>query len=136
MVLNRPLKPFIFTTLGQLATIGRRKGVAMVFGIKFSGFDAWVFWRTVYLMKLPRLAKKLRVMMGWTLDLLFARDIEQMITLRDVEALGELAGPHSRTRDATSFNCGGFYGRSRGSRSTQMNANLITALKYSGSTPD
>ncbi|HZE63490.1 MAG TPA: hypothetical protein VE056_06395, partial [Pyrinomonadaceae bacterium] len=78
--------------LGQLATIGRRKGVAMVFGIKFSGFDAWVFWRTAYLMKLPRLAKKLRVMMGWTLDLLFARDIEQMITLRDVEALGELAG--------------------------------------------
>jgi NADH dehydrogenase len=92
IVLDRPLKPFIFTTLGQLATIGRRKGVAMVFGIKFSGFAAWVFWRTVYLMKLPRLAKKLRVMVGWTLDLLFARDIEQMITLRDVEALGELAG--------------------------------------------
>ena len=31
-------------------------------------------------------------MMGWTLDLLFARDIEQMITLRDVEALSEMAG--------------------------------------------
>ena len=78
IVLDRPLKPFIFTTLGQLATIGRRKGVAMVFGIKFSGFVAWVFWRTVYLMKLPRLPKKLRVMVGWTLDLFFARDIEQM----------------------------------------------------------
>jgi len=60
MVLDRPLKPFIFATLGQLATIGRRKGVAMLFGIKFSGFAAWVFWRTVYLMKLPRLPKKLR----------------------------------------------------------------------------
>jgi hypothetical protein len=46
----------------------------------------------VYLMKLPRLPKKLRVMVGWTLDLLFAKDIEQMITLRDVEALRELAG--------------------------------------------
>ena len=92
VVLDRPLKPFIFATLGQLATIGRRKGVAMVFGIKFSGFVAWVFWRTVYLMKLPRLPKKLRVLVGWTLDLLFARDIEQMITLRDVEALSELAG--------------------------------------------
>jgi NADH:quinone reductase (non-electrogenic) len=91
MVLDRPLKPFIFTTLGQLATIGRRKGVAMVFGIKFSGFAAWVFWRTVYLMKLPRLAKKLRVMVGWTLDLLFARDIAQVITLRDAEALGAMA---------------------------------------------
>ncbi len=73
MVLDRPLKPFIFTTLGQLATIGRRKGVAMVFGIKFSGFAAWVFWRTVYLMKLPRLPKKLRVMVSWTLDLFFSR---------------------------------------------------------------
>jgi hypothetical protein len=29
-------------------------------------------------MKLPRLPKKLRVMVGWTLDLFFARDIEQM----------------------------------------------------------
>ena len=40
-------------------------------------------------MKLPRLVKKLRVMMAWTLDLLFGRDIEQMITLRDVEELSE-----------------------------------------------
>jgi len=89
---GRPLKPFIFTTLGQLATIGRRTGVAMVFGIKFSGFVAWFLWRTVYLMKLPRLPKKLRVMVGWTLDLLFARDIEQLVTLRDVEALSDMGG--------------------------------------------
>jgi NADH:ubiquinone reductase (H+-translocating) len=80
-----------------LATIGRRKGVAMVFGVKFSGFVAWMLWRTVYLMKLPRLPKKLRVMVGWTLDLFFARDIEQMITLRDVEALSDMAG-RIRTR--------------------------------------
>jgi len=91
VVLDRPLKPFTFTTLGQLATIGRRTGVAMVFGIKFSGFIAWVLWRTVYLMKLPRLPKKLRVMVAWTLDLFFARDIEQMLTWRDVEALSGLA---------------------------------------------
>ena len=92
VVLDRPLKAFTFTTLGQLATIGRRTGVAMVFGIKFSGFIAWMLWRTVYLMKLPRLPKKLRVMVGWTLDLLFAKDIEQMLTLRDVEALSDMAG--------------------------------------------
>jgi NADH dehydrogenase len=91
VVLDRPLKAFTFTTLGQLATIGRRTGVAMVFGIKFSGFIAWMLWRMVYLMKLPRLPKKLRVMVGWTLDLLFAKDIEQMLTLRDVEALSDMA---------------------------------------------
>ena len=64
----------------------------MVFGMKFSGFIAWCLWRTVYLMKLPRPSKKLRVMVGRALDLLFSRDIEQMITLRDVEALSDLAG--------------------------------------------
>jgi NADH dehydrogenase len=86
-ILDRPLKPFRFKMLGQLASIGHHTGVAMVFGIKFSGFIAWWFWRSVYLMKLPRLAKKLRVMVSWTLDLFFGQEIEQMITLRDVEEL-------------------------------------------------
>ncbi len=66
MILDRPLKSFAFKMLGQLASIGHHTGVAMVFGIKFSGFIAWWFWRSVYLMKLPRLAKKLRVMVSWT----------------------------------------------------------------------
>jgi NADH dehydrogenase len=86
-ILGRPPTPFVYSTQGQLATIGRRTGVAKVFGLKFSGFFAWWLWRTVYLLKLPRLAKKLRVMFGWTLDLFFGREVEQMITLRDVEAV-------------------------------------------------
>jgi NADH:ubiquinone reductase (H+-translocating) len=86
-ILDRPLKPFRFKMLGQLASIGHHTGVAMVFGIKFSGFIAWCFWRSVYLMKLPRLAKKLRVIGSWTLDLLFGQEIEQMITLRDIEGV-------------------------------------------------
>jgi NADH:ubiquinone reductase (H+-translocating) len=86
-ILGHPPAPFVFRTLGQLASIGHRTGVAMVFGIKFSGFIAWWLWRMVYLLKLPRLAKKLRVISGWTLDLFFSREIEQMITLRDVEEL-------------------------------------------------
>src|SRR5437588_11006417 len=69
VVLGQPLKSFTFTTMGQLATIGRRTGVGMVFGIKFSGFIAWCLWRSVYLMKLPRLANKLSVMVGWWIDL-------------------------------------------------------------------
>jgi NADH:ubiquinone reductase (H+-translocating) len=87
MILDRSLKPFRFKMLGQLASIGHHSGVAMVFGIKFSGFIAWCFWRSVYLMKLPRLAKKLRVIASWTLDIFFGQEIEQMITLRDVEGL-------------------------------------------------
>jgi NADH dehydrogenase len=89
-ILGRPLKPFVFTTLGQLATIGRRTGVAKVFGLKFSGFIAWWLWRSVYLAKLPSLAKKLRVMVDWTLDLFFGREIEQTFTPRAVEALTDV----------------------------------------------
>jgi NADH dehydrogenase len=86
---GRALEPFQYRAMGLLASIGRHTGVAMVFGIKFSGFIAWGLWRTVYLAKLPGLAKKLRVMVGWTLDLFFGREIEQMITLRDVELLSD-----------------------------------------------
>jgi NADH dehydrogenase len=88
-ILGQPLKPFRYRTMGMLASIGHHTGVASMFGFKFSGFIAWWMWRSVYLLKLPRLVKKLRVMMAWTLDLLFGRDIEQMITLRDVEQLSE-----------------------------------------------
>jgi len=90
-ILGRPLKPFTFTTLGQLAAIGHRTGVAMVFGMTFSGFLAWLMWRTIYLAKLPQLSKKLRVMMGWTLDLMFSKDIEQLVSVRDVQAMARMA---------------------------------------------
>ena len=86
-ILGQPLKPFRFKTLGLLAAIGHHTGVAMVFGIKFSGFIAWWLWRSVYLLKLPRLAKKLQVVIAWTLDLFFGRDITQIITVRDVEEI-------------------------------------------------
>jgi NADH:quinone reductase (non-electrogenic) len=100
-ILDRSLKSFRFKMLGQLASIGHHTGVAMVFGIKFSGFIAWWFWRSVYLMKLPGLAKKLRVMASWTLDLFFGQQIEQMITVRDIEALsGQLARIRARTKQA------------------------------------
>jgi NADH:ubiquinone reductase (H+-translocating) len=68
-------QPFRFSTLGQLATIGRRRGVGNVLGINFSGFIAWWLWRTVYLIKLPRIEKKLRVALEWTLDLFFTKDM-------------------------------------------------------------
>ena len=76
------LKPFSFSTIGQLAAIGRRTGVANIFGMNFSGFLAWWMWRTIYLSKLPRFEKKLRVALDWTLDLLFTKDLVQFQTFR------------------------------------------------------
>jgi NADH dehydrogenase len=75
-------KPFVFATIGQLAAIGRRTGVANIMGINFSGFIAWWLWRTIYLGKLPRFEKKLRVVLDWTLDLIFSKDVVQFMTFR------------------------------------------------------
>jgi NADH dehydrogenase len=82
-------RPFRFSTLGQLAAIGRRTGVANVLGVHFSGFAAWWLWRTIYLAKLPRLEKKVRVALDWTLDLCFAKDFACVTAgPREAEAAG------------------------------------------------
>lgn len=74
--------PFVFSTLGLLAAIGRRAGVAQILGIHISGFPAWFLWRTIYLMKLPRIEKKIRVALDWTLDLVFSKDLVHFLDLR------------------------------------------------------
>jgi NADH:quinone reductase (non-electrogenic) len=71
-------RPFVFSALGQLASIGRRRGVANILGWRFHGFIAWWLWRSIYLAKLPGLDRKVRVALDWTLDLLLAKDIVQL----------------------------------------------------------
>jgi NADH dehydrogenase len=68
-----------------MAGLGRRSAVAEVFGLRFSGLLAWWLWRTVYLMKLPGLERKVRVALDWTLDLFFPRDI---VYLRPLHTAG------------------------------------------------
>jgi NADH:quinone reductase (non-electrogenic) len=80
-----------------LAAIGRRAGVAKIFGFKFSGFIAWWLWRTIYLSKLPRVEKKLRVTLDWTLDLVFSKDLVQFMPLRSPSV--QPAKKNSQRRD-------------------------------------
>jgi NADH dehydrogenase len=80
------IRPFRYKMLGQLAAIGRQRGVASIFGLQFSGFLAWLLWRSAYLIKLPSVIKKLRVMLEWTLDLCFPRDTVQLLTIQSVRS--------------------------------------------------
>jgi len=75
-------RPFRYSTIGMLAATGRRTGVASILGVNFAGFVAWVLWRSIYLSKLPRFEKKLRVALDWGLDLLFAKDLVHFMILR------------------------------------------------------
>jgi NADH dehydrogenase len=75
-------RPFTLQSLGQLATIGRRSGVATILGLNFSGLIAWWLWRTIYLAKLPRLRKRFRVALDWTLDLFLSKDLVAYLPAR------------------------------------------------------
>src|SRR5207247_9784252 len=86
-------KPSLFTTLGQRAAIGRRTGLARIVGWNFSGLIAWWLWRTIYLRKLPRFQKKVRVALDWTSDLIFSKDLVQFLTVRAPTVSHEENGP-------------------------------------------
>ena len=73
-------REFSFTALGKMGSLGHHSAVAEIFGIKLSGFLAWWLWRTIYLMKLPGLDRKIRVATDWTLDLILPTDITQLKT--------------------------------------------------------
>jgi NADH dehydrogenase len=76
---------FDYKTKGMMAEIGKRTGVATVFGLKIHGFAAWWLWRTYYLANLPTFKKKLKVIGDWTSDLIFKPDVA-MIKRSDLEA--------------------------------------------------
>jgi NADH dehydrogenase len=86
---SAPPHKFTFTGLGELASIGHQSAVADIMGMRFSGFIAWIMWRTIYLMKLPGLDRRLRVVIDWTLDLFFPRDIT-LLRSRTTEVVQEV----------------------------------------------
>ena len=76
---DKKKKKFDYKTKGMMAEIGKRTGVAILFGrIKLHGFLAWWLWRSYYLANLPTPKKKLKVMGDWTSDLLFKPDVSQV----------------------------------------------------------
>ena len=85
---GKPTRPFSFRPLGIMASIGHHKAVAEVLGLRLSGFLAWLFWRTVYLAKMPTLARKLEVAMDWARGIVFPANfvhLQMTRTPRDSE---------------------------------------------------
>ena len=71
-------KPFYFRSRGMLASIGHRNAVAIIYGVKLSGFAAWFLWRGIYLAKLPTFSRKLEVAISWACSIPFPPNIVQL----------------------------------------------------------
>jgi NADH dehydrogenase len=80
-------KPYRYRMLGQVATLGRYKGIAQVPGALLRGFPGWFVTRTYHLYQLPLVTRKLRVVTDWTTALFFRRDIAELGTLGHPERL-------------------------------------------------
>ena len=74
-------KPYRYKMLGQVATLGRYKGIADVLGLRFRGFIGWFITRTYHLYQLPLFSRKLRVVTDWTTSLFLRRDIAELSML-------------------------------------------------------
>lgn len=79
---GRQPQPFVYQSKGSLASLGGNRGVAEVFGVRLSGFPAWVLWRSYYLSFVPGFATKIRIAVQWTLDILLGRSTVQTGTGR------------------------------------------------------
>jgi NADH dehydrogenase len=90
---EQPLSPFVYETLGIMASLGHGKGLGKIFGVPVYGFLAWWARRTYYLIQMPRFSRRLRIVIDWTSALLFRPDIvkvdlasERALLLRDQAA--------------------------------------------------
>ena len=72
---NTPLKPFEYTSKGSMASLGARRGIADVMGIRLTGFLAWVLWRAYYVAFLPGFPAKVWVLSHWVLDWVTPRSL-------------------------------------------------------------
>ena len=78
-----------YRMLGQVATLGRYKGIADVMGLLLTGFLGWFVTRTYHLYQLPLFSRKLRVVTDWTTSLFFRRDIAELSMLGHPKRLGD-----------------------------------------------
>jgi NADH:quinone reductase (non-electrogenic) len=84
-----PPKPYGYRMLGQVATLGRYKGIAELPGLRLRGFLGWFVARTYHLYALPTIRRKVRVVADWTVSLFFRRDVVELSALGHPRRLGD-----------------------------------------------
>ena len=79
-------KPYRYRTLGQVAALGRRHGIAQLPGLHLKGFDGWLVARAYHLLQLPSVPRRSRVVADWITSGLFRRDIAELSALNAIGA--------------------------------------------------
>jgi NADH dehydrogenase len=75
---GRPPKPFVYSTLGMMGSLGHSKAFGQMLGVRVRGVRAWFVRRTYYLLQMPTWRRRLRIMIDWTFALLFRPDVVKL----------------------------------------------------------
>jgi NADH dehydrogenase len=75
---GRAPTPFVYDSLGIMASLGHSRAVAQILGMRVTGFLAWWIRRTYYLFQMPRWDRRIRVVLDWTVALFFRPDITKV----------------------------------------------------------
>ena len=62
---GQPRETFHYVDKGSMATIGKSKAIADVWGLKLSGYPAWLFWLFIHIMFLIGHRNRFAVMWEW-----------------------------------------------------------------------
>ena len=62
---GKPPKRFVYKDRGTMVTIGRNAAIAHIFGLRLSGFIAWLIWLTVHLVWLIGFRNRMLVLVNW-----------------------------------------------------------------------
>ncbi|HVD97835.1 MAG TPA: NAD(P)/FAD-dependent oxidoreductase [Cytophagaceae bacterium] len=65
LINKETLKPFSYSDLGSMATIGRNLAVVDLPFLRFQGFFAWLVWMLVHLMAILGVKNRLMVFINW-----------------------------------------------------------------------
>ncbi|HLM51447.1 MAG TPA: hypothetical protein VK279_12945, partial [Solirubrobacteraceae bacterium] len=84
------VRPFRYRTLGAFVDLGRYQAVAATVGIKWRGFPAWFLARTYHMAMMPGIKRQIRLLVDWTVDLLFPRDASELGQLGHPPALDRM----------------------------------------------
>ncbi|SDN11212.1 NADH dehydrogenase [Allokutzneria albata] len=79
-------KPYRHKHVGSVASLGLYRGVAELFGVRVKGFPAWFIHRTYHMSRMPTFNRKFRIVMDWTLALLFRREVVSLGQINDPKA--------------------------------------------------
>jgi NADH dehydrogenase len=80
---GRQPEPYRHAYVGSVASLGLRKGVAQVYGVKLKGWPAWMMHRGYHVSRVPTFNRKARVLADWVLAALFRREIISLGQLQD-----------------------------------------------------